>query len=239
MMINRKLAAPLALAALVMCAPVVAQVVTFDFTATATGGTGIYEPIPFASELTGTFTIDYAAATTTTGTPGSFATGWDWIEASQQLAAVPAVFNSTAEVAGFSFSAATTNDYTSEVKGATAGSGFQASGSNSASGTAQAGSLIDIFCVTCESSTYVYTTAGYPIFPSSTEDAGYGHFETDNGVNEVQFIVRSVSQVSSVPEPSSYALMLSGIVLSALWLHTGAAKKRRAPAGIAPSSPLA
>jgi hypothetical protein len=48
-----------------------------------------------------------------------------------------------------------------------------------------------------------------------------------------------VSQVSSVPEPSSYALMLIGIVLSALWLHTGAAKKRRAPAGIAPSSPLA
>ena len=199
------------------CAPGLALADTIDFTGTVISATGSYAvPGIIGDTVTGTYTTDYGAATSTSGTPGSPA-GWVW-DSSVATASAPSVFTSTAQVVGTGISYSTTF-----VPGLILGSQLEGSGTTPASiyfyeqgaGGPSAGSSIEIF-----STGALYSATGQLLPQTSTSITGSaeGIFFTDNNSktqNQLVYTLTSLTDASvtgsTVPEPSSLALLGLGI----------------------------
>lgn len=95
--------------ALLPCHAAFATPVTFDFTGTVYSVVGIYSSLSIGDTVTGTYTINYAAAvpSQSIGTPGTgswFARAFGGMGATGNPPVPELVFSSTSEVGGFSYS---------------------------------------------------------------------------------------------------------------------------------------
>jgi hypothetical protein len=187
---------------------------TVDFTGTVVSATGSYAiPGIIGDTVTGTYTTDYGAATSTSGTPGSPA-GWVW-SVGVTTASAPSVFTSTAQVLGTGISYSTTF-----VPGQLLASQLEGSGTTPASiyffenaeGNPIAGSSIEIF-----STGALYSATGQLLPQTSTSITGSaeGIFFTDNNSitqNQLVYTLTSLTDAgSTVPEPGYTAILLVGL----------------------------
>jgi PEP-CTERM motif-containing protein len=218
-------------AAVSVCAPVLAQT-TYDFTGTVTSATGSYAvPGIVGDQVTGTYTLNYGAATSQSGTPGSTA-GWMWNVGVTTVGA-PSVFTSTAQVVGTGISYSTTF-VPGQILGSTLGGGGTTPADISffeqAQGTTPccyAGSGIVIF-----SGSPLYSATGQLLPQTSTSITGgsaIGDFFTDltstiGTENQLVYTLTSLSAAgssggggggggggTSVPEPATFSLLALGL----------------------------
>lgn len=202
-----------------VCPPVFAGPVTFDFTGTVKDSTGPYAGIPHGTEITGTYTIDLAAANPAQGA-GTVASGtWFVSNSNGTDEGIPAsssfVFTSTASVDGFHYSTAPSspffNDSFVQIE-----TGSQYNGEEIVQQSSTSPATVSSFGI--YNSHGPYTSAGLPNFIPGT--VGAGSFMAGGG--DVDYTITSMTvsggTTSAVPEPGTVPLMLVGLTLLGLTL---------------------
>lgn len=192
-----------------------AQSSTFDFTGVVTSAQGMYSSIGVGTAVTGTYTIDYAAAipALSTGTPGAPSPGWRSLSGGGTAFSPPGyptptalVFSSTAQVGDFFYSTRTpdpwyTNSY---VQGGGTFLGFE----QIDSGTVLSYGDSYLNLITNNASP-PYTSNGLPVF----EGVGTGYFQTVSAISNGAVYYNITGLTAAVPEPGTFALMLAGLGL--------------------------
>jgi hypothetical protein len=215
-MTSRKLLAGLGLFFCVSGAAI-AQTVTVDFTGVVTSAQDAGS-LAYGSTVTGAYTFDYGAAQPflsygTVGDPFGF-----WA-AGDQYSAPPlgaSVFTQTLSGGGYSFSSAGSSvlDSASSVVASPAFLFVPGtfSGTFYADTDAQNGFTTYTFSI-FDPTSAPYTSAGLPVLSSDAQSfAGLEVYNGNSGSDAiVNYQLTSLTLVSAVPEPSTYAAMLIGL----------------------------
>ena len=190
--------------------------------------------LTYGSQVTGTFTIDYTASdpAESFGTFGNSASFWNAMNSGgagfNQAALSTLVFSSTLQGGGYSFSVAPGSyEALSSLFGSPVTYGFSPVLQNSFSGSTQtadalggySSSFISLFASASGES--VYNAQGLPVFNGSDSFLGNTLQSSADGslYAYVDYQITSISPVSAVPEPSTYAAMLIGIALMGYWMR--------------------
>jgi PEP-CTERM motif len=173
-----------------MMSPASATVVTYDFTATGTEVNSSGRPVGLNAVLTGSFSYDTAAeAAATNGDTTFFNTGSAMITFGGMTATIPSSPNLSVNEVGV------TNPSPGQVQGFffDVGDGHDA--------------FLNIDLTdpsgTVSSSTAIPTSLSVTSFTDATGEAEINGFELEFGIT-------SLTQVSGVPEPSTWAMMILG-----------------------------
>ena len=229
-----------ALGAVLATGAVQAVEVTYDFTGVVTLAQGIYATSGGQSVLgdtvSGSFTIDYAAANQLTGTVGSAVTGWTSTSSfpgnypgGSPLGQVN--FFSTAQVLGTSISYATSapdpgGDFSTSVGGNPGGSPFSAS-EQAYHASGLSGSFIELGGGSLTQPSY--DANGLPVFQAALPPgAQFGGFKINDQTANLGVIQYNLRTVAAVPEPATVSMLLVGLLMLGV---VGRQRRRVAPAG--------
>ena len=196
-----------------------AQPVTFNFTGIVSNSIGSFGSIAVGTAITGTYTLDFAAANPgiSTGTVGAPSGVWEARSESGAAygIAVPSgfVFSSTAQVGAFSYSTGPQQGYQnlSHVMGNNGGTGnFYAFEDTALDGRDRTVSSFSIYPLSTGSGGF--SSNGLPVLVTGGLNTGYIDLDVNGVTSELNYTINSLT-VAAVPEPETYAMLIAGLGL--------------------------